>query len=40
MSGEMIEFPDGTFGMALTLERDSVGAVIWVLTKHLQKATV
>ena len=28
MSGEMIEFPGDTFGMALNLERDSVGAVI------------
>ena len=28
MSGEMIEFPGNTFGMALNLERDSVGAVI------------
>ena len=28
MSGEMLEFPGNTFGMALNLERDSVGAVI------------
>jgi F-type H+-transporting ATPase subunit alpha len=28
MQGEMIEFPGGVFGMALNLERDSVGAVI------------
>ncbi len=28
MSGEMIEFPGNIFGMALNLERDSVGAVI------------
>ena len=28
MSGEMIEFPGNTFGLALNLERDSVGAVI------------
>ena len=28
MSGEMLEFPDNVFGMALNLERDSVGAVI------------
>ncbi|HEB98470.1 MAG TPA: F0F1 ATP synthase subunit alpha [Thiotrichales bacterium] len=28
MSGEMIEFPGGIYGMALNLERDSVGAVI------------
>ncbi len=28
MYGEMIEFPNNTFGMALNLERDSVGAVV------------
>jgi F-type H+-transporting ATPase subunit alpha len=28
MYGEMIEFADGVYGMALNLERDSVGAVI------------
>jgi F-type H+-transporting ATPase subunit alpha len=28
MLGEMIEFPGGVFGLALNLERDSVGAVI------------
>ncbi len=28
MSGEMLEFPNNTYGMALNLERDSVGAVI------------
>ena len=28
MQGEMIEFPGGTFGLALNLERDSVGAVV------------
>ena len=28
MYGEMIEFPGGVYGMALNLERDSVGAVI------------
>ena len=28
MQGEMIEFPGGIFGLALNLERDSVGAVI------------
>ena len=26
MQGEMIEFPGDTFGLALNLERDSVGA--------------
>jgi len=28
MAGEMLEFPGNTYGMALNLERDSVGAVI------------
>src|SRR3990170_8907368 len=28
MQGEMLEFPRNTFGVALNLERDSVGAVI------------
>ncbi|MHB1948542.1 MAG: F0F1 ATP synthase subunit alpha [Gammaproteobacteria bacterium] len=28
MQGEMVEFADGTYGMALNLERDSVGAVV------------
>jgi len=28
MYGEMIEFPGGVFGMAMNLERDSVGAIV------------
>ncbi len=28
MQGEMLEFPENTFGLALNLERDSVGSVI------------
>ena len=28
MYGEMIEFANGTYGMALNLEQDSVGAVV------------
>ena len=28
MQGEMVEFPGGTYGMALNLERDSVGVVV------------
>ncbi len=28
MQGEMIEFPNSIFGLALNLEQDSVGAVI------------
>ena len=35
MAGEMIEFPGNTFGMALNLERDSVGAVILGDYEHI-----
>jgi F-type H+-transporting ATPase subunit alpha len=35
MQGEMLEFPNNTFGMALNLERDSVGAVILGDYSHL-----
>ncbi|MHB1142069.1 MAG: F0F1 ATP synthase subunit alpha [Sulfuricaulis sp.] len=35
MQGEMIEFPNNTFGVALNLERDSVGAVILGEYKHI-----
>ena len=35
MSGEMLEFPGDTYGMALNLERDSVGAVILGAYEHI-----
>lgn len=35
MYGEMIEFEGGVYGMALNLERDSVGAVVLGAYKHL-----
>ena len=35
MYGEMIEFPGNTFGMALNLERDSVGAVVLGSYEHI-----
>ena len=35
MAGEMLEFPKNTFGMALNLERDSVGAVVLGEYKHI-----
>ena len=35
MSGEMLEFPNNTFGLALNLERDSVGAVILGPYEHI-----
>ena len=37
MSGEMIEFPGNTYGMALNLERDSVGAVILGSYQHISE---
>lgn len=37
MLGEMIEFPGNTFGMALNLERDSVGAVVLGDYKHISE---
>jgi F-type H+-transporting ATPase subunit alpha len=35
MLGEMIQFPGNTFGMALNLERDSVGAVVLGSYEHI-----
>jgi len=35
MAGEMLEFPQNTFGMALNLERDSVGVVVLGDYKHI-----
>lgn len=35
MQGEMIEFPGNTYGLALNLERDSVGAVIMGAYQHI-----
>jgi F-type H+/Na+-transporting ATPase subunit alpha len=35
MAGEMLEFPQGTYGMVLNLEEDSVGAVIFGEYTHL-----
>ena len=37
MQGEMIEFPQNTFGLALNLERDSVGAVILGEYEHISE---
>ena len=37
MQGEMIEFPGATFGLALNLERDSVGAVILGDYEHIKE---
>jgi len=40
MQGEMLEFPGDTFGLALNLERDSVGAVILGDYEHLREGDV
>ena len=37
MQGEMIEFPGDTYGLALNLERDSVGAVIMGEYEHISE---
>jgi F-type H+-transporting ATPase subunit alpha len=37
MAGEMLEFPKNTFGLALNLERDSVGAVILGAYEHISE---
>jgi F-type H+-transporting ATPase subunit alpha len=37
MQGEMIEFPGDTYGLALNLERDSVGAVIMGAYEHISE---
>jgi F-type H+-transporting ATPase subunit alpha len=41
MQGEMLEFPNNTFGLALNLERDSVGSVVLGAYEHIKEgATV
>lgn len=40
MQGEMIEFPQATYGLALNLERDSVGAVILGDYDHIKEGDV
>lgn len=37
MQGEMLEFPGNTYGLALNLERDSVGAVILGSYEHISE---
>ena len=37
MQGEMLEFPNSTFGLALNLERDSVGAVVLGDYEHISE---
>ena len=38
--GEMIEFPGGSFGLALNLEQDSVGAVVLGEYKHISEGDI
>ena len=40
MQGEMLEFPRNTFGLALNLERDSVGAVVLGEYEHITEGDV
>jgi len=37
MQGEMIEFPDNTYGLVMNLEQDSVGAVVLGSYEHLSE---
>ncbi len=40
MQGEMLEFPGGSSGMVMNLERDSVGAVILGAYKHISEGDI
>ena len=40
MQGEMLEFPNSTYGLALNLERDSVGAVILGNYEHISEGDI
>lgn len=40
MQGEMLEFPGNTYGLALNLERDSVGAVILGGYEHISEGDI
>ena len=40
MQGEMLEFPNNTYGLALNLERDSVGAVILGNYEHISEGDI
>lgn len=37
MQGEMLEFPGNTFGLAMNLERDSVGAIVLGEYEHIKE---
>ncbi|MFU0842112.1 MAG: ATP synthase subunit alpha [Burkholderia sp.] len=40
MQGEMLEFPGNTYGLALNLERDSVGAVVLGNYEHISEGDI
>ncbi|BCG49625.1 F0F1 ATP synthase subunit alpha [Candidatus Profftella armatura (Diaphorina cf. continua)] len=40
MQGEMLEFPGNVFGLALNLERDSIGAVILGKYEHISEGDI
>src|SRR6195952_2489293 len=40
MQGEMLEFPGNTFGLALNLERDSVGSVVLGAYEHITEGDI
>src|SRR6516225_749210 len=40
MQGEMLEFPGNSFGLAMNLERDSVGAVVLGEYEHISEGDV
>src|ERR1700750_3113662 len=40
MQGEMLEFPQNTFGLALNLERDSVGSVVLGSYEHITEGDI
>ena len=40
MQGEMLEFPQNTFGLALNLERDSVGSVVLGAYEHITEGDI
>ena len=40
MSGELLEFPGGTFGMALNLEEENVGVVLMGSDRHIREGDV
>src|SRR5712692_3408462 len=40
MQGEMLEYPKNTFGLALNLERDSVGSVVLGEYEHITEGDI